>query len=69
MGENLAIDDHAFAVVGADADADAGQPLVELFVPDVLITQATFESAAPTGNLSRIEGGLLQLGHPHGDGA
>jgi hypothetical protein len=68
LGENLAIDDHAFAVVGADADAGTRQQLVKLFVPDVLIAQATFKSAAPTGYLSRIEGGLLQLGHSHGDG-
>jgi len=68
LGENLTVHDYAFAVVGADADADTRQLLVEFFVPDVLIAQATFESSAPTGNLSRIERGLLQLGHSHTDG-
>jgi len=68
LGENLAIHNDAFTVVGADANADTRQQLVKFFVTDVLITQATLESAASTGNLSRIEGGFLHLGHSHTDG-
>jgi len=67
LGEHLSIDDHAVAVVGADAKTVARQLLFEFLISHMLIAQTALEPSAASRYLGGIERGLLELGHPHGD--
>jgi len=67
LSDNLPVKNLADAGGGADPTVVAGQLLVQNVVRLVLVSQAALEPPAATADLRQIQGGLLELGHGHGD--
>jgi hypothetical protein len=68
LRDDLRIDDSANLGLGADPDVFSRQLFAEILVGLVLVSQAAHKPAAPARNLGRVQRGLLDLCHSHGDG-
>ena len=67
LAEHILADDLSLTSTGDDVLAHLGEILLQLQISRELIGQTTHQTAANPGDLCRVEGQVLLLGHFYGD--